>query len=105
MMGDARARTAKDSFRVVPSKVRRFVAFVGAALPTRDLGPKHWNQYVRHLRQEMRDGELARITARVCYGRAREMVRWLQEQGVVAPFEELNVSSDKALPELRKPGK
>src|SRR4051812_27628577 len=59
-----KARTAKDSFRVVPPKIARLVAFVGADMKTKDIGPQHWNLFVRWLRAEIVEKKVERTTAK-----------------------------------------
>jgi len=73
----ARGRMTRASFRVVPSKVRRFVQFIGPHTPVRTLGAEHWKLFVRWVRLEMRDKRLARTTARILLNRVREFLRWL----------------------------
>jgi hypothetical protein len=46
---------AKGSFRAVPGKVRRFVEFVGADLPTDRLDRHQWRSWVRHLKIEVEE--------------------------------------------------
>jgi hypothetical protein len=66
---------AKGSFRAVPSKVRRFVEFVGADLSTDRLDRHQWRSWVRHLKIEVEEGGLAVNAARVIYSRAQMFVR------------------------------
>lgn len=93
----AKRRIAKHSFRVVPSKIRRFVEFVGKDVPTTSLDQRMWRRWVKFLRKKMAEGELARGTARVTFSRAREFVRWLQENNVAPLIPELKASSAKVL--------
>lgn len=77
----AKRGMSKASFRVVPSKIRRFVGFVGADLPCRAIDGRKWTEWTTWLRGEVEAGRLERTTARVQYSRAREFVRWLISEG------------------------
>jgi hypothetical protein len=96
-LGIVRARMGKGSFRVVPSKVRRFVEFVGADLPTDRLDRHQWRSWVRHLKIEVEEGRLAVNTARVTYSRAREFVRWLVENRRAQEVPDFAVSGRKVM--------
>ena len=82
-----KANLAKASFRVVPSKVRRFVGFVGADTATKEVGLQHWRLFVRWLRAEVSEKKLDDSTARVTHNRVREFLRWLIEQGATPAFD------------------
>ena len=62
-----RASMKKASFRVVPSKVRRFVTFLGTDLPTTKIDTERWQDWVRWLRAEIGADRLEGSTARVTY--------------------------------------
>lgn len=93
----AKRKMARHSFRVVPSKIRRFVEFIGKEVPTASLDQRLWRKWAKFLRKKMAEGELARGTARVTFSRAREFVRWLQENNVAPAIPELKASSAKIL--------
>ncbi len=93
----ARQKMARGSFRVVPSKVRRFVEFAGRDLDVAAIDSRLWLAWKRHLKREIRAGRLADATARVTFSRSRELVRWLIANGKTADIPELNVSSRSAL--------
>ena len=82
----------RGEFRVLPSKIERFLAVVGDRI---DADP--WELWVRTLRLEVREGNLSRLTARVALGRSREFVRWLIEHGKLADIPGLRMSGEKAL--------
>jgi DNA invertase Pin-like site-specific DNA recombinase len=93
----ARRSMAKKSFRVVPSKIKRFVTFVGGDLPTADINRAKWQKWGRWLRRQVATAQLARSTARVTYSRAREFVRWLIANERTAQFTGLEVSGNNAV--------
>lgn len=79
-----RSEMAKDSFRVVPSKVKRFVDFVGADVRCGDLSQQHWNLFKRWLAAEVKDKKMEKTTARVTHNRVREFLFWLVDRGAAA---------------------
>ena len=87
----------KESFRVVPSKIRRFVNFVGSDLSTILFDKNHWRRWVRWLIKEVEAGRLQKTTARVNYSRSREFIRWLISKGLTKQIEELDESASKAM--------
>lgn len=92
----ARTRIKKGSFRVVPSKIQRFVGFVG------DIGCDGitdvvWGRWKKFLRAAIRKGDLQRTTAHVTLNRSREFVRWLVESKLTAPLASLDGSAAKML--------
>ncbi len=91
-----RSKMAKQSFRVVPAKVRRFVRFVGHCRSSSEAG-KHWNDWVGWLKVEIAAGRMAPATARVTFSRCREFLRWLIQKGAVDDLAELKVSAEVAL--------
>lgn len=93
----ARRNMAKQSFRVVPAKVRRFVKFIGPTLAPTEVGPNCWLEWVGWLQAEVAAGRMARATARITYSRSREFVRWLIEKCALADIAELKVSADSAV--------
>jgi len=86
----------KNSFRVVPSKIKRFVPFLGASLPCAEVTSDHWWKWVRWLKREVAAGRMAHTTAKVNINRAREFVRWLVANGK-AHVEGMNKSAEAAL--------
>jgi uncharacterized small protein (DUF1192 family) len=96
-LGVVRSRMSKGSFRAVPSKVRRFVDFVGVDLPTDRLDRHQWRSWVRHLKIEVEEGRVAANTARVIYSRAREFVRWLVENQRAQELPDFAVSGRKVM--------
>lgn len=93
----ARASMSKDSFRVVPSKIHRFVTLLGPDLSTSSIDHNRWRRWVRWLKKEVEAGRLEMTTARVNYSRAREFVRWLISKGLTNQIDGLNLSSAAAL--------
>lgn len=93
----ARSNMAKQSFRVVPSKIERFVEVLGKELATKQISGNHWHQWTEWLKKEIEKGNLKFSTARVAYSRAREFLNWLIEQGAVSHFPELKTSAARAL--------
>jgi DNA invertase Pin-like site-specific DNA recombinase len=85
------------SFRVVPSKVRRFVDFLGTDTPTANVNAAAWKRWTKRLRRQVKGGQLAHLTARVAYSRCREFVRWLVDNKLTAAFDGLSQSADAAL--------
>jgi len=92
-----RSKIAKDSFRVVPSKIRRFVDFLGADLPCVNLNSSRWAKYETWLRGEIAASRMAVLSGRVNRDRAREFVRWLVENGACGHVDGLEKGSDSAL--------
>ena len=92
-----RSQMHKDSFRVVPSKVRRIVEFLGEDLPTKNVNGVRWRKWTAWVRGEIEGGRLAAGTARVVWSRSREFVRWLIDRGACPPIDDLDMSSLKAL--------
>ena len=86
-----------ESYRVVPSKVRRFVDAVGPSTLCRDITARKWGQFTRLLRRLVKRGELAENTARVIYSRSREFVRWLIEEDVIQEWPGLSKSAASVL--------
>lgn len=64
---------AAESFRVVPSKIKRFVNSLGADLPCANINEARWNKFMKELKAE----GLAVGTERITWQRAHELVRWL----------------------------
>ena len=93
----ARSNMAKQSFRVVPSKIERFVEVLGKELATKQISGNHWHQWTEWLKKEIEKENLKFSTARVAYSRAREFLNWLIEQGAVSHFPELKTSAARAL--------
>lgn len=96
-LGVVRSRMGKASYRVVPSKVRRFLDVVGGDTPTAKLDAKKWAGWVAWLKRAVEAEQLEPATARVSYARSREFVRWVVEKGGCAEFPALKVSAAKAL--------
>lgn len=94
---NARSQMSKDSFRVVPSKIARFVEFLGRNTHLSELTDARWNEWTQCLKSEIATEALEFSTARVTYSRAREMVRWLVNEGKVEPIAALSISANKAL--------
>lgn len=88
----AKRGMAKASFRVVPSKIKRFVGFVGEGLPCRAIDGRTWREWITWLRGEIEAGRLERSTAKVNFNRAREFVRWLVSEGKTAEIDGLEDS-------------
>lgn len=93
----AKRRMSPESFRVVPSKVRRFVEVVGPGTLCQDIDKKAWDRFVRSLKRLVKRGDLAQNTARVSYSRSREFVRWLISEGIVQEWSGLWKSSARVL--------
>lgn len=85
----AKRRMRPESFRVVPSKIRRFVGLVGAELALDRLNARYWKKWQKYIKEQLEKKTLSAATARVAYSRVREMVRWFIEAGMVRDFEEL----------------
>jgi hypothetical protein len=93
----AKKNMNRKSYRVVPSKIRRFVSVVGDVLCSQ-LNSRLWHHWTTWLREEVASGRLQRNTAKVNWNRAREFVRWLVSQGMTPPIPCLEtVSAQTAL--------
>lgn len=95
-LGEIRSKMSKQSFRVIPSKIYRFIAHLGADLAPSEINKTRWDLWVVWLRGEVEANRLKIATARVCYSRARELVHSLQEQGRIATIEGLELSAARA---------
>jgi hypothetical protein len=91
-----RSTMRKESFRVVPSKVKRFVDFVGD-MDVAKVNANVWNRWVRSVRSMLKKETLERSTARVLIGRSREFLRWLVANKLTVEFDGLNTSAEKLL--------
>ena len=85
----------KESFRVVPSKIRRFVNFVGSDLSTNLIDKNLWPRWVRWLKKEVGASRFEKTTARVNYSRSREFIRWLISKGLTKQIDGLDTSASK----------
>jgi DNA invertase Pin-like site-specific DNA recombinase len=81
-----RAEMSAASFRVVPSKVERFVSYLGDDLPTKNVNRVRWDRWMTWLDDEVKACRLASGTARISWQRAREFVRWMVEHSACASF-------------------
>lgn len=90
----SKKRMNKDSYRVIPSKIRRFVEFVGSTTNCVEINKKLWNRWVEWIKTK---SGLQPTTARVQFSRAREFVRWLIDEGKTKPINNLEQSAEKAL--------
>lgn len=93
----AKSSMAKDSYRVVPSKIHRFVEVLGPKLKVSEITERRWNRWAKSLQVAIDDGSLKPSTARVSYSRAREMVRWFIELDEATSFPSLKKSARAAL--------
>lgn len=75
-LADLRSRMNPASYRVVPSKVRRFVEYCGDVLCA-DLDMRDWQLFLKYLNSEVVAKKLEKATARVNLNRAREFLNWL----------------------------
>jgi len=91
-----RHRMNPESYRVVPSKIERFVTFIGKDTPTSAINDVVWKKWIKWLR--VRSG-LAGPTARVTYNRSKELVRWLVAEGLTPEFSQLRKSAARAIAE------
>jgi DNA invertase Pin-like site-specific DNA recombinase len=91
-----RAEMAKDSYRVVPSKIERFLQIIGDVQIDR-MNADTWGLWVRSLKMDVREGKLQFQTARIAYSRSREFLRWLIHHGKMTTFPLLDASAEKAL--------
>src|SRR5437016_644656 len=57
-----RSQMSKASYRVVPSKVRRFVDFLGADLPCANVNAERWKRWMSWVSAEVKAGRLAEGT-------------------------------------------
>lgn len=76
-----RSQLAKESFRMIPSKVQKFIDFVGADLPCKNVNSVRWARWDEWLKMQIRGRKLATSTARICRDRAREFCKWLADVG------------------------
>lgn len=83
-----RNEKSHENYRMIPSKIQRFVEFVGKQKITQAL----WDDWTLCLM----DGDLARNTARVTYNRSKQFVDWLTENEKIKPFDRR--SAAKAIP-------
>lgn len=95
-LAQIRSKMTSQSFRVIPSKIKRFVSHLGVDLDPSEINKGRWDQWVLWLRGEVDCNRLKIATARVCYSRSRELVHWLQEQGRIAKIEGLDLSAARA---------
>ena len=91
-------RMNPQSYRVVPSKIERFVRVIGSDQEVAQLGEDSWRKWIWWLRTAIRKDRLATQTARVNYNRAKEFIRWLVDEGQCEPFDGLKKSAASALP-------
>ena len=84
-----RGQMSKESYRIVPPKIARFVEFFGEDLQCKQINANRWNKWTQHL---LKATDLSSKTALIVWGRSREYVRWLIEKGIIKAFEELNQS-------------
>ena len=96
-LDEIRRKMTKQSFRVIPSKITRFVAYLGVDLDPHEINKGRWDQWVIWLRGEVECNRMKIATARVCYSRSRELLRWLQERGFTANIEGLELSAARAM--------
>ncbi len=92
-----RAGKRRESFKTVPSKVRRFVRVLGADQDTEVVDARAWKRWTAYLKGQVKRAEMKALTARVAYSRAREFARWLIEHKLAAPIDGLEKSADGAL--------
>lgn len=86
-----------DSFRMIPSKVRKFCDAVGPARSVASLDRLAWTKWTRWIREQVATGVLKHTTARLTYQRSREFVYWLIERGAVESWAGLDTSGEKVL--------
>lgn len=72
-----RGEMSAASFRVVPSKIERFVDHLGDDLPCANVNQSRWDRWMAWIENEVKEQRLASGTARITWQRAREFVRWL----------------------------
>ncbi len=84
-----RGQMSKESYRIVPPKIARFVEFFGEDLQCKQINTNRWNKWTQHL---LKATDMSSKTALIVWGRSREFVRWLIEKGVVGSFAELDQS-------------
>jgi DNA invertase Pin-like site-specific DNA recombinase len=94
----AKNRMSPDSYRVVPSKIHRFVEFIGSQSLCKTLDKKKWSKWTRCLKGKIKSGELSVATARVNYSRARELVVWLAEEDKTELWEGINTAPAQIFP-------
>ena len=80
-----KSEMAKESYKTLPSKVRRFTAYTGGR--TRDVTAKDLNLYKRLLGSQVREGKIKRSQARVELNRVKEFLRWLIDQEAIGEFD------------------
>lgn len=81
-----KSKLQKESYKTVPSKIRRFSAFIGDR-PTNTINKTDWEQFKRHLKNMVGQGQLGQKTAQVCYNRCRELLQWLQRHGIIKKWD------------------
>ena len=94
----AKNRMSSNAYRVVPSKIRRFVEFIGPQARCTSLNKRKWSAWTRWLKDEIKSGELAVATARVNYSRARELIYWLVQEDKTELWEGLDLAPAKIFP-------
>jgi hypothetical protein len=80
-----KSEMAKESYKTLPSKVRRFTAYTGGK--TKDVKEKDLNLYKRLLVTQVKEGKIKRSQARVEINRVKEFLRWLMDQGAIKAFD------------------
>jgi len=88
---------SKESFRVIPSKIARFVDFLGADLPLKSITSAKWQKWTERLASQVKAKELAQKTAEVSYARARQFLRFMVEKKAMKSFPGLETSAAGAL--------
>jgi DNA invertase Pin-like site-specific DNA recombinase len=83
-----RGQHRPENYRMIPSKIARFVDFLGGELPTRTIDGKRWNNFKKWLSNQK---EITPLTAKINHGRAREFVRWLVGHDKCDDIDGLNV--------------
>jgi DNA invertase Pin-like site-specific DNA recombinase len=86
-----------ESFKTIPSKIRRFVKFTGEKSKTSDVSAKDFQLYTTHLIQQYTAGKCTRSLARVEINRVKEFLLWLMDGKATKHFL-LNDSAAKLLP-------
>lgn len=89
----ARNNMAKSSYRVVPAKINRFVEFMGSDLHCSMVNKSRWDKWTDSLLDAVGKGEQEAATARIIWGRSRELVRWLVNKEIIKPIVGLEQSA------------
>lgn len=90
-----RAKSSKENYRMIPSKIARFVELLGEDMEVRRIDQKTFQKWKEWLVKQVEKNQLSENTARVNYNRVKELLDWLVDQGKTPRFPLLDRSAAK----------